>query len=152
MYRQRPFGFFHSANPWREIGQLQHEMNRIFNSVGSLSHSRVAPGYPAINVWANNEGLAVTAELPGVNPADIDISVVGKTFTLTGSRQPDELKDGETYHRRERRFGKFTRTFELPFKVETDKIEAVFDKGVLHVSLPRAEEEKPKKIAVKSAN
>ncbi|MCB0212841.1 MAG: Hsp20/alpha crystallin family protein, partial [Anaerolineae bacterium] len=90
-------------------------------------------------------------ELPGVNPEDIDISVVGETLKLTGSRQPEELGEGSRYHRRERGFGKFTRTFQLPFAVEADQVEAVFDKGILHISLPRAEAEKPKKITVKAA-
>lgn len=151
MYRRRPFGFYNSMNPWREIEQIQREMNRLTSAISNASRPRVAPGYPAINVWANEEGVAVTAELPGVKPEDIDISVVGKTFTLSGARQPDDLQENDRYHRRERRHGKFTRTFELPFKVEADQVEALFDKGVLQVSLPRAEEEKPRKISVKSA-
>lgn len=151
MFRRRPFGAYYSMNPWREIEQLQREMNQLFSTIGSTSRRTVAPGYPAINVWANEDGVVVTAELPGVNPDDIDISVVGSTLTLTGERQPEALQDGEMYHRRERRHGKFTRTFELPFTVEADGVSAVFEKGVLHVSLPRSEAEKPRKISVKSA-
>lgn len=150
MYRRRPFGYYHSVNPWRDIEQIQREMNRMFRHMSA--GPRVAPSYPAINVWANDEGVVVTAELPGVKPEDIDISVVGDTLTLSGERRPDELQDGEKYHRRERRQGKFTRTFELPFGVEADKVEAMFERGVLHISLPRAEAEKPRKIAVKSAS
>jgi HSP20 family protein len=108
------------------------------------------PNYPAMNVWTNEDGAAITAELPGVNPEDIDISVVGDTLTLSGNRQPEELGDGDTYHRRERGYGQFTRTFQLPFPVEVDQTEAVFEKGVLHLSLPRAEADKPKKISVKA--
>lgn len=152
MYRYRPFGFYQSANPWREIEQLQREMNRVFSAMSPAWQTRVAPSYPAINVWTNDEGIAVTAELPGVNPDDINIAVVGKTLTLSGSRQTNELNDGDKYHRRERRQGKFTRTFELPFTVEADQVDAVFEKGVLHISLPRAEAEKPRKISVKSGN
>jgi HSP20 family protein len=139
-------------NPWREIEQIQREMSRLANSLGGVNRPNVAPGYPAINVWSNEDGILVTAELPGVKPEDIDISVVDKTFTISGTRQPDQLQDGERYHRRERRQGKFTRTFELPFKVEADQVEALFENGVLNVSLPRAEAEKPRKIAVKSAS
>jgi HSP20 family protein len=126
-------------------------MNRLFSGAFSDTGGRTAPSYPAINVWTNNEGAVVTAELPGISPDDIDISVVGDTLTLTGYREPEKLQDGERYHRRERNFGKFTRTFQLPFKVEVDKIDAVFEKGILHISLPRAEEEMPKKITVKAA-
>ena len=149
MFR-KPFGFY-STNPWREIEQMQNDMDRLFNRIARYDRPAVAPEFPAINVWANEEGLVVTAELPGVNPNDIDISVVNETLTLSGMRQPDTLEEGDKYHRRERRHGKFSRTFQLPFAIEADNVEAVFENGVLHVSLPRAEAEKPKKIAVKAA-
>jgi len=151
MWRNRPLSLFYSQNPWREIERMQREMDHLTNGLAYFSGPRVAPSFPAMNVWLNEEGAVVTAELPGVNPEDIDISVVGETLTLTGSRQPAELKDGEKYHRRERGYGKFTRTFQLPFGVEADKVEAKFDKGILHIFLPRAEVEKPRKIAVKTA-
>jgi HSP20 family protein len=101
-------------------------MNRLFATTAANLGQRAAPGYPAMNVWTHEDGAAVTAELPGVNTEDIDISVVGDTLTLTGSRQPDELKEDETYHRRERGYGRFTRAFQLPFQVEADKVEAIF--------------------------
>lgn len=150
MFR-RPFGTYGYLSPWREMERLQREVNRLFADSVALSGGRTAPSYPAMNIWSNEEGAVVTAELPGVNPDDIDISVVDETLTITGQRNPHELKEDEKYHRRERRFGKFSRTFQLPFKVEADKVEALFEKGVLHLSLPRAEVDKPKKIAVKSA-
>jgi HSP20 family protein len=150
MWRNRPLSLFYSQNPWREIDRMQREMNQLMQSFPSFLGSRVAPSFPSINVWLSEEGAVATAELPGVNPEDLDISVVGETLTLTGSRQPEELKEGEKYHRRERRFGKFTRTFQLPFTVEADKVEAKFDKGILHIALPRAEAEKPRKISVKA--
>ena len=149
MFR-KPFGFY-STNPWREIEQMQNDMDRLFNRMTRFDRPAIAPEFPAINIWANEEGLVVTAELPGVNPNDIDISVVNETLTLSGMRQPDTLEEGDKYHRRERRHGKFSRTFQLPFAIEADNVEAVFENGVLHVSLPRAEAEKPKKIAVKAA-
>jgi HSP20 family protein len=130
--------------------RLHREMNRLFDTF-SLAGGRTAPGYPAINIWANDEAAIVTAELPGLSPDDIDISVVNDILTLSGGRQPDELEEGERYHRRERSYGRFTRSFELPFKVEADQVEARFEKGVLHISLPRAEADKPRKIDVKSA-
>ena len=152
MYRRRtPFGFYQSLNPWRDIERIQRDMNRLLRDMTSASSRRVAPGYPAINVWASEDGFVLTAELPGVKADDIDISVVGETLTLSGTREPDALQDGEKYHRRERRQGAFTRTFELPFRVDPEKVDAVFEKGILHVSLPRSEEEKPRKISVKGA-
>ena len=137
--------------PWQEMERMRREMDRVFSNFYASPRSRVAPSFPAINVWTNQDGAVITAELPGVNPVDIDISVVGDTLTLTGWRQPEELKEGEKYHRRERGYGKFTRTFQLPFSVEGDRVEAMFSKGVLHLSLPRAEAEKPRKITIKAA-
>lgn len=149
MYR-RPLIKYGYTSPWREMERLQRDMNRLFSDVYSGVDSRYAPSYPAINVWTNEEGAIVTAELPGLNAEDIDISVVGETLTLTGNRTPDELQEGTKYHRRERNYGKFTRTFQLPFNVEVGKVDATFEKGVLHIDLPRAAKEMPKKIAVKA--
>jgi HSP20 family protein len=150
MFRQS-FGRQSLAYPWQEIERMQREMDRLLGGFYGGPRFQTAPNFPALNAWTNQEGAIITAELPGVNPEDIDVSVVGETLTLTGSRQPEELKEGEKYHRRERGQGKFSRTFQLTFPVEADKVEAVFDKGVLHISLPRAEADKPKKIAVKTA-
>ena len=90
-----------------------------------------------------------TAELPGFDPEGLDISVVNDTLTLSGNRCADDV-EGATYHRRERRCGKFTRSFQLPFLVEGTDVEATFEQGVLKIELPRAEADKPKKIAVKA--
>lgn len=147
---RRPFFNYGTMSPWREMTRLQRDMNRLFSDSFSRAGGRVGPSYPAMNVWTNQDGAVITAELPGVNPEDIDISVVGETLTLTGSRQLDMLQDGEKYHRRERSFGNFSRTFQLPFQVVASEVEAIFKNGVLHISLPRAEEDKPKKITVKS--
>lgn len=148
---RRPFFNYGLMSPWQEMRRLQRDMNRLFSDSFSLAGGRVGPSYPAMNVWTNQDGATITAELPGVDPEDIDISIVGDMLTLTGSRQPDELKDGQQFHRRERSFGKFSRTFQLPFRVEADQVEATFKNGVLHIFMPRVEEDKPKKIAVNSA-
>jgi HSP20 family protein len=132
------------------MDRLQGEMNRLFDAY-TPARLRRAPGYPAMNVWANDDGLVLTTEVPGVNPQDIDISVVGETLTLSGERMPDELKEGSRYHRQERGYGKFTRSVQLPFPVDVNAVEASFKDGVLHVAMPRAEEDKPRKITVKSA-
>jgi HSP20 family protein len=106
--------------------------------------------FPAVNVWVSGDEAVVTTEIPGVDPQSIDISVVGKTLTIRGSRDPEELKEGESYHRRERWLGRFTKTVEMPFLIEASKVEANFSKGILHIKTPRAEAEKPRKITVKS--
>ncbi len=146
--RRRRYGF---ASPWREMERFQREMNQLLSETFGESRPSYAPDFPAINVWANQDGAVVTAELPGVNPEDIDVTIVGQTLTISGSREPEDLGEDVKLHRQERGFGKFTRSFELPFLVDDAKVEAVFEKGVLHLSLPRAEADKPKKIAVKTA-
>ena len=139
---------------WRDMDRLQREMNRLFEDYSPM-RLRTAPSYPALNVWSNEEGLLVTAEVPGVSQQDIEVNVIGETLTLSGARKPDELpeglKEGARYHRQERGYGKFSRTLQLPFPVTVEKIEANFKNGVLSIRLPRAEEDKPRKIAVKSA-
>jgi HSP20 family protein len=137
-------------SPWTEMQRLRRDIDRLFTDTSADIRRPGAAGYPAMNVWTNPDGAIVTAELPGINPEDIDISVQNDTLTLTGSRQPNALKEDEIYHRRERGQGGFTRSFQLPFHVEAGKVEAVFDKGILQVSLPRAEADKPKKITVKA--
>jgi HSP20 family protein len=135
---------------WREMDRLQREMNRLVDDPFAARY-RPAPAYPAMNVWTSEEGLQITAEVPGVNPKDIDISVVGSTLTLTGIREQEDLKEGSRYHRQERGYGNFTRSLQLPLSVNVDKVEANFKNGILNIVLPRAEEDKPKKIAIKSA-
>lgn len=147
---RRPFGSY--GAPWQEMERMRREMNRLFGGMASRRMWPIsAPAYPAANVWSNPDGAVVTIELPGVNPDDIDISVVGSTLTVSGTRQPDQPGEGVTYHRRERRHGRFSRAYELPFEIDSEQVEATYEKGVLHISLPRAEEEKPKRVAVKSA-
>ena len=138
---------YRSYSPWSEMRRMQREMDRLMNTMGS--GLAVAPSYPAMNVWINEDGAIVTAELPGFDPEALDISVVNDTLTLSGNRCADEA-EGATYHRRERRCGKFSRSFQLPFLVEGSEVEASFEQGVLKIELPRAEADKPKKISVKA--
>jgi HSP20 family protein len=131
--------------------RLHREVDRLFSDSFAMAGGRTAPSYPAINVWTNEDAAVITAELPGVDADDIDISVVNDSLTLSGERKAEGLEEGDQYHRRERGYGKFTRSFQLPFNVEADHVEALFENGILHLSLPRAEADKPKKITIKSA-
>ena len=133
-------------NPWQELNKLQEDLNRAFSGARTAN----VYDYPPINVWANEESALCTAEIPGVDPADIEVSVVHDTMTVKGTRRPEELQEGERYHRRERGFGDFTRTLQLPFVIAQQDVEARVSKGVLHILLPRAEEDRPKRIAVQS--
>jgi len=143
--------FWGQTTPWNEMERLRREMNRVFTNFPATSELRITPGYPAMNVWTNENGAVITAELPGIDPEALDIAVVENTFTLSDERTPVTLAEGEVYHRRERGYGKFTRSFQLPFNVEANEVQAVYEKGVLHITLPRAEADKPRKITVKAA-
>lgn len=137
-------------SPFREFERLQQEMNRLFDSSREGVFRR-APGYPAMNIWVAEDDAILTAELPGIDPNDLDISITGDTLTLSGECKPDELPEDAKIHRQERGYGSFTRSFQLPFVVDASKVEADYARGILKVSLPRAEADRPKKIAVKAA-
>lgn len=140
---------FRTPTVWQEMDRLQREMDRLFRAT---STNRLGTGgYPAMNIWSNEDKAMITTELPGIDLDDIDISVVGDTLTLSGRRVPEELDEGARYHRQERGFGKFTRSIKLPYTVDGDRVEATYKRGVLSISLPRAEVDKPRKIQVRSA-
>lgn len=125
------------------------ELERMSWTLPRLAATR-SYDLPAVNVWEGAEEAVVTTELPGINPADVEITVKGRSLILKGSRKAEELKEGEYFHRRERWSGDFDKTIELPFEVEADKVSAKYAKGVLTVRVPRAESEKPRKIAISS--
>ena len=125
-------------DPWREFEQ----MGRLLGVPTSANE------FPAVNVRANENEAIVTTEIPGVERDALDISVVGDTVTIRGSRPLNETKEGETCHRHELWHGTFRKTIELPFNVDAEKVEALYTKGVVKITLPRLEAEKPKKIAI----
>ncbi|MGX0876670.1 HSP20 family protein [Roseovarius sp. MBR-154] len=109
------------------------------------------PVFPAVNVWQGDEAVAITAELPGVDPADIDISVKENVLTISGERKAPEVPEGARWHRNERGFGRFARSVRLPFVAAEDKVEARMTNGVLRIVIGRPEEDKPRKIEIKAA-
>lgn len=139
---------FPLSSNWDEMDRLQREMNRLFDEV--YPSRRPAGGYPAVNLWVGEDEQVVTAELPGINLDVLEINVLGASLTISGERSADDLPEDAELHRRERLFGKFSRTIELPYPVEAGKVEASLEKGLLTIHLPRAEADKPKKIKVKT--
>lgn len=132
---------------WREVERLRHDMNRLFDRSGRFAPN-VATGYPAMNMWTNNDGVIVTAELPGIDPEELDISVRGNVLSVKGVRHAPTLEEGASYHRRERGHGDFQRLFQLPFQVDASGVEAFYENGMLRITLPRAEADKPRKISI----
>ncbi len=137
------FRKFSDAMP--EIFELQREMNRLFSNAGR----REPADFPAVNIWEKDGAAVVTAEVPGIDPEKMDVSVSGDLLTIAGAAVVDEFKKGETYLRQERMSGGFKRTLQLPFAVESQNVEARYEKGVLTITLPRLKEELPKKIQIK---
>lgn len=141
------FGMFgRGLDPWSEFQRIENEMNRVLSRFVSPSTS----DFPAVNIWTDGEETLVTTEIPGIDAGAIDISVIGKTLILKGAREPEQLDNGHSYHRRERWYGQFTKTIELPFTIEAEKVDASFSNGILAIRLPRSEAEKPKKISIQS--
>lgn len=131
-----------------ELEQMRRDMDRWFDAWAGWE---TRPAYPAVNVWTNDNGAVVTAEVPGLDPQSLDVSVKQNILTIAGERKPDETDQNVSYHRRERGYGKFARTVRLPFEVEPANVKARYSNGILRVELPRAEASKPRKIAIESA-
>lgn len=138
-------------SPWHEVERMRRGMDRVHRERPRRGAWNLAPEYPAMNVWTDENNAILTAELAGVKSEDIDVSVENELLTLRGNRQTEEPVEGMTYHRRERRCGSFSRTFRLPFQVDAAAVEATLESGMLNVVLPRAEADKPRKIAVKAS-
>ena len=107
--------------------------------------------FPAVNVWRAADAVAVTAELPGVEPDDIEITVKENVLTLSGERRAPDLPEGATWHRTERGFGKFSRAVRLPFEADPANVEARFSNGALHVVVGRPAQDKPRRIEIRAA-
>lgn len=133
------------SDPFALMRSMMRDFDRTFAPVTSQAV------FPAINMWQGDEAVAITAELPGIEPSDIEVTVKDNVLTLSGERAAPELPDGARWHRSERAFGKFSRSIRLPFPASDDRVEARFEDGVLRIVVGRAEEEKPRKIEIKAA-
>lgn len=146
-------------NTFRDVDQLRRELDVLLESFFvPMSRSRrnlmFLPGYsarkyPLVNLYEESDQFIVEALAPGINPEKLDLSIVGNVLTLSGekTRLPENIQP-EAYHRSERAAGRFVRTIELPTIVDSAKITAEYKNGILQVTLPKAEEAKPKTIRV----
>ncbi len=141
-------------DPFKEMATLQERMNRMFEDVwgrGRRPDEDFISGswVPPVDVRETKDSLEISAELPGIDPKDVEVSVEGGVLTLKGMRQFEKAAEGETYHRVERAYGAFERSFTLPTNVDAEKIQAAYRHGVLHLTVPKREEAKPKAISIK---
>lgn len=141
-------------DPVGEMVSLRSAMDRLFEDsfVNPLTWRSISGGggaiSPAIDVLETENELVVTAALPGIKPDDVDITITGQTLTLRGEFKADEEAKREQYIYRERRFGSFSRSLQLPMRVQGDQAEATFTDGVLELVIPKSEEVKPRQIKV----
>ena len=134
-----------------ELETLQESMNQALNAQRRGYRRGRSDRYPLMNVWSSADGLVIDAELPGVNPDEVEISVLGDELTLSGRINSAPGREGEAVLRRERPTGEFTRTLQLPFRAAPDAVKAGYKDGVLRIAVPRSEEEKPRKISITAA-
>jgi HSP20 family protein len=137
-----------------DFSNMQREINRMFDAVlrgGMVDDSTFGPSIwtPAVDITEKDDEYLVKVELPGVEKNDVQITLESNILTVKGEKKQEKEEKGENYHRMERSYGSFQRSFTLPTTVKSDKIDASFKDGVLSIRLPKSEEAKPKLIEVK---
>ena len=144
--------------PFRNLAGLQDRMNRLFDDSFrgmGLPHTEGEEDWalggtwaPAVDIYEQEGDIVLKAELPGIDPKNVDIRIENNVLTLRGERKVDQQVKRESYHRVERAYGAFTRSFTLPAVVDQERIKADYRDGVLSVTLPKREEAKPKQINI----
>jgi HSP20 family protein len=143
---------FFERDPFTELEHLQRQMDNLFKNVAGVErYPRRVGVYPLVNISEDPDHIYVRAELPGVSPEDLDITIKDQQLVLRGERKIPTEEKKVNYHRRERESGFFRRVLRLPAQVDPTKVEAVFKDGVLTITLAKPEEVKPRQISVKSA-
>ena len=141
-------------DPFRELSTMQDRINRIFGDAYTRRYddgemTQRGEWFPPVDIYENaNEEVVLKAELPGIAREDIDLRVENNTLTLRGERKRDAEVKQDQYHRVERSYGAFTRSFSLPTRIDTEKVRAEFKDGVLSITLPVKAESKPRQISV----
>src|SRR6185369_6504619 len=140
-------------NTFRDLRNLQDEMTRLFTGVAPASVDRddalSGAWNPSVDISENKENLVLEAELPGMNREDFDLSIEHNVITLRGERRFEKKEDTDNYHRVERAYGNFTRSFTLPNTITGEGVSADYRNGVLRVTIPKREETKARRIEVK---
>jgi HSP20 family protein len=137
-------------DPFREMLTMRNAMDRLFQSAASENWPETSIWSLALDVVEDEDNYVVKASLPGLNPDDLDITFNNDVLTIKAEIKEEKEVEEKRYHLRERRFGTFMRSLTLPTHINGDAISAAFDSGVLTLTLPKAEEAKPKRIAVTS--
>ena len=137
-------------DPFRELNVLQDRMNRLFQDYAPRGEQDLTTGnfVPPVDIYEDEHSVTLKVEVPGLDPKDVDVQVENHTLTIKGERKFEKEEKEENFHRIERRYGSFVRSFTLPTTVDTDNIKADYENGVLKVQLAKRAEAKPKQIKV----
>lgn len=139
-------------NPLRELRNMQEQMNRLLDMTWNREPGeelREGVWQPLVDIFENDEAVVIKAELPGVEQDVIEVKIEATMLTIRGERKQDSVVRKENYHRIERYYGSFQRSFLLPQTIDQEKVVATCDKGVLTITLPKKEVLKPKQITIK---
>lgn len=143
-------------DPFRELRSLQDEMNRLFTGAfpkaGMQEELLRGAWAPNVDIYENKEQLVIQAELPGMRTGDVEVSIENNVLTLRGERKFEKRDEGDNFHRIERAYGSFSRSFTLPQTVTAEGADANFTDGILTISLQKREETKARKIEIKVAD
>lgn len=141
-----------SPSVWSDLFGARRELDRIFDRAffgGDVDAGTLSRWCPAVDVVENEDGIVVSAELPGLAPSDLKITVENGVLSISGERKQEREEKKAEYHLVERQYGKFERSFQLPRTVDADKVKAKFENGVLNIELPKLAQAKPKQIEIK---
>ena len=138
-------------NPFAEFEQLRREMLRVFDTVAGDNAREISAGvFPPMNITQDDNNFYLRAEVPGIKAKDLSISAMRNRVSISGKREIPQDSERVSYHRKERAEGAFSRTVTLPSEVAADRVEARYSDGILALTLPKAEEAKPRQIAVET--
>ncbi|HEY6873635.1 MAG TPA: Hsp20/alpha crystallin family protein [Geobacteraceae bacterium] len=138
-------------NPFRELRTMQEQMNRLLDLAWNREAGeelKEGTWQPPVDIYEDEESVVIKAEVPDIDQKDIEVRIEENTLTLKGERKLDQSIRKENYHRVERYYGPFQRSFSLPATIDQEKVKANCERGVLTVILPKKEEKKPKQITV----
>jgi HSP20 family protein len=138
------------SDPVSSLLALQSELDRFLRNPGFNLGLSGYGAFPAVNIFDDGQGIVVVAEVPGLDSQSIKVTSQGQTLTLTGERPRDDGNEVRGYHRRERPFGQFSRSIQLPEGVDPDKAGATYEAGILTIRVPRAEHAKPRQIEIQT--
>jgi len=136
--------------PFRDLANFQNQINRIFQDYGRGSDELLTSGtfVPPVDVYEDEHNITLKLEVPGIEEKDLDIKLENNTLTVRGERNFEKEEKEENFHRIERRYGAFARSFTLPNTVDTENVNASYENGILKIQLAKRAEAKPKQIKV----